>query len=156
MNYKRILAVDLGSKRIGLALSDELNLCLPHCDSFNVKGSLQNSATETVNWYANYTKNPGSIELILVGNPLLLNGEESKRSEISKSFCQKLEIELKARGLDKATSVILWDERLTSVESEDIINRTNSKGLRGDRRRELKDQISAALILSSYQATKRP
>lgn len=156
LNYKRILAIDLGSKRIGLAISDELNICLPHTDSIQVKGSLESSAKLVMDWYANYTKNPSSVEKILVGDPLLLSGEKSKRSEISESFCQKLEIELKARHLDKITSVILWDERLTSVESEALINSTNNKGIRGNSRRELKDQLSAALILQSYQAIKGP
>ncbi len=155
LNYKRILAIDLGSKRIGLAISDGLNICMPHTDSIQVKGSLENSAQLIIAWYVKYTQNPSSVEIILVGDPLHLNGEKSKRSEISKSFCQKLEIELKANDLDKFTSVILWDERLTSVESETFINSTNNKGIRGNRRRELKDQISAALILQSYQANNR-
>ncbi len=150
MNYKRIIAVDLGSKRVGLAISDELNICAPFTDSILVKGSLSTTASATLDWYNNYTKNPSVVQTILVGNPLHLSGEESKRSEISKSFCQKLEIELKARGWDKDTGVLLWDERLTSEESEAIIKETNKRGIKGENRKELKDQISAALILQSY------
>ena len=156
MNHKRILAIDLGSKRIGIAISDELNICMPHTHSIQVKGSLENSAKEIIGWYLNYTKDRHSVETILVGNPLTLDGRESKRTEISKTFCQKLEIQLESMGLDKVTSVLLWDERLTSAESESLLNSTNSKGIKGNKRRELKDQISAVLILSSYLATKKP
>lgn len=155
LKTKRLLGIDLGSKRIGLAISDELDICIPHTGSIDVKGSLEHSAKLIIDWYTIYTKNPASIETILVGNPLHLSGQESKRSEISKSFCQKLELELKARDLDTATSVILWDERLTSVESETLINNQKQKSVKGSKRRELKDQISATLILESYQISKR-
>lgn len=155
MKNKRNLAVDLGTKRIGLALSDELNLGFPHTDSILVKGSLEHSAKLVIDWYAEYTKEPKIVETILVGNPLALDGSLTKRSEISKNFCQKLEIELKARALDESTLVVLWDERLTSVESEILILEGSHKKVKGERRRELKDQLSATLILSSYMSNGR-
>ncbi len=154
MKLKRKLAVDLGSKRIGLALSDELDLGFPHTGSITVISSLEHSAKQILDWYSNYTRDQRSIDTILVGNPLSLDGKETKRSEISKSFCQKLEIELKARDLE-CISVILWDERLTSAESEVLMQEAGHRKIKGNNRRELKDQISAALILSSYVETMR-
>lgn len=150
LNKHNYLAIDLGSKRIGLALVFTTEFSLPILDCLVVKGSLETSACRVLDWLEEHIQNLDKNSTIIVGNPLQLNGEDSKRSLISKNFCQKLEIELKTRGLNLSTNVVLWDERLSSVESELMINAHGRAKTKGEKRKKLKDQLSASLILESY------
>ena len=150
MNKNSYLGIDLGTKRVGLAYSNNPVLPVPSLGTINVRGSLTQTSKEVLEWLNKETQNQIQRTTFIVGNPINLEGQETKRSEISKSFCQKLQIEIEARGLKDIWDIILWDERLTSVESEQMINHREDFRIKGEDRKRMKDQLSASIILESY------
>lgn len=130
----RILALDLGEKRIGLALSDELGLTaqgLPTLSRKNIKEdivSIRKVITE------------GGVDEILVGWPLNLNGSENRQTKFVSEFIEVLK---KNFNLPIKT----YDERLTSLMVEKSMLEAN---LSRSKRKNLADKLSAQVILQSY------
>ena len=140
----RILAIDFGERRIGLALSDPLGITaqgLPTIDTRKVKdvfGFIGNLVTEK------------GVDKLVVGMPRNMNGSIGPKGEKVKKFMQKL-----ARKAE--VEMVAWDERLTSVQSLKSMRAMGTK----QRKKEVTDRISATLILQSYldslgQGAKRP
>lgn len=131
----RILGIDYGDARIGLAFSDpSQTLASP----FQVVRTQKNLA-DTVNAILEATKTY-TFEKIVVGLPLLLSGKESAMTTSVRAFATFLE---EKSGLP----VVLQDERLTSREVERVLKESNLK--RKARVRHL-DRLSATLILQTY------
>ncbi len=127
----KILAIDYGTKRVGVAIGDsELKIAKPLCVLKNDKHVLDH-IKKLIKEY--------SIERIVLGNPLKPSGGKSKMSEAVEEFADYLRNEMK--GID----IILWDERYTSEEAEEYL-----RGLSPNKKRELKDKISAFIILKDY------
>jgi putative holliday junction resolvase len=129
----RVLAIDYGTKRIGLAISDPLGVLATGLDTLrrkNIRADIAHIA-ELVR-----TREVGRI---VVGNPLLLDG---RPSEIS------MEAEAFARRLSESTGVgyEMWDERLTSREAATKLRETG----RQPRRDGGVDKLAATIILDSY------
>jgi putative Holliday junction resolvase len=130
----RFMGLDVGDKRIGVAISDE--------------GGVIATPTETVEReslardIARITGLAASQEVsgIVVGLPLSMDGTEGRQAQKVRQFISSL-------GGKTNVSVIPWDERLTTVAAERAL-------LEGDmtraRRRQVIDQVAAALILQSY------
>ncbi|MBQ3493842.1 MAG: Holliday junction resolvase RuvX [Clostridia bacterium] len=134
MQYKRLMGIDYGDRRIGIAFTDLLQmLSNPH--SIYQSVDMQTDAE----YIANLAKQ-NSVEKIIIGLPLCMDGSENERTEITKNFGAKL---AKLSGLE----IIYEDERLSSVEAEDILreNKVSPK----DRKKHL-DKLSAAIILQTY------
>ena len=130
----RILALDLGARRIGLALSDELRLTaqgLPTLVRTNIR--------EDVSRLSEVAAERG-VTLILIGNPLHMSGSEGAQSAWVREFAEKLESRL---GL----TVELWDERLTSVEAERVLRQS---GISREKRKRAVDRLAAVILLQSY------
>ena len=129
----RILAIDFGERRIGLALSDPLGITaqgLPTIDTKKIKdlfGFIGNLVTER------------GVDKLVVGMPRNMNGSIGPQGERVKRFMQKL-----ARKTE--VDVVAWDERLTSVQSLRSMREMGTK----QRNKEVTDRISATLILQSY------
>lgn len=130
----RILGVDLGDKRTGIAVSDEtgmlaVGVCLIKEDY------IVYIADETAKKAAEY-----DVCRIVVGNPVNMNGTYGPRSEKARQF---------ATLLEEKTSlpVVLFDERLTTVSAHQYMNMTNT---RGKKRKETIDVLSAQIILQNY------
>jgi putative Holliday junction resolvase len=129
----RILAIDFGERRIGLALSDPLGITaqgLPTIDTRKVKdvfGFIGNLVTEK------------GVDKLVVGMPKNMNGSIGPKGEKVKEFMQKL-----ARKAE--VEMVAWDERLTSVQSLKSMRAMGTK----QRKKEVADRISATLILQSY------
>lgn len=125
----RILAIDYGSKRLGLALSDELHLTaqplaiLPRTNRQDDLRRLRELCRKH------------HVSRIIVGHPLLLTGAASDMSKQASRFAARLAKQL-------GVSVELVDERLTSWEAEQTTRRTPG-------RRRL-DDVAAALILRDH------
>lgn len=134
----RILAIDYGKKRIGLAITDPQQImALPFKTidaGNNIKESIQNIIKET----------PDDIEKIIIGNPLLFNGTASEMSKVVETL--KLELEKTLTDVP----VILFDERLTSTQAERFLkeHKVNRKKRVGK-----VDPIAAYIILNGYLAT---
>jgi putative Holliday junction resolvase len=134
----RVLALDFGLKRIGLALSDpEGRMALPYTtlirkDNSHLLARIQDIVDQE------------KVECLIVGLPLGLNGEETLSTRQARNF---------ARLLGRAISlpVYLQDETLTSSEAS---HRLNESGLRGRRQKRVLDQIAATIILESFLAEK--
>ncbi|HBY19377.1 MAG TPA: Holliday junction resolvase RuvX [Candidatus Marinimicrobia bacterium] len=130
----RILAVDYGHKRVGLALSDPLKIVATPLDTLQVNGEealLQALENLIKKWQVNQ---------LLIGYPLGLKGVKTK---------QTLEVERFVEVLKKRISIpiTLWDERFTSAEAKDILRQ---KGVRPSENKGLVDQMSARIILQEY------
>ena len=130
----RVLALDLGKKRIGLAISDGLGITAQGLDTL----ARINKRTD-VAVLAQLIRERG-VTQILMGNPLHMSGRESRQSEWTQEF---------ARDLEKRTGipVKMWDERLTTVEASRVLR---ASGIGIEKRKAAVDQLSAVILLQSY------
>ena len=130
----RILAIDFGTKRMGLAVSDALGMTaqgLPTLERTRIADDLERLRSLVEEY---------SVERVLVGNPIGHSGGETSMSQLVAEFAEKLRRRLPC-------PVELRDERLTSVEA----NRTmRDAGLSIGKRQRAVDRVSAVLLLQSY------
>lgn len=137
----RSLGVDLGDRKVGLAVSDELGLIASPLRLEKVYNPEQ--ALERV---LLAIKDVGAGRVIL-GLPRQLDGREGKQAKICRTFAEKLA----AAGV----TVELWDERLTSAEAERALK---SAGLSRRQRNQHQDAVAAQRLLESWlgaQAARR-
>lgn len=130
----KIAAIDFGLKRIGIAISDQTKkMALP---LMTVSGGL-NAVVAAL------TPRKSEIETILIGLPLLMNGQKSEMAALVESF---------AKDLEKALQIpiVLIDERLSSKQAETHLREANYR--RKERAKHL-DQVAATLLLESYLHT---
>jgi putative Holliday junction resolvase len=129
----RILAIDLGSKRVGLAMTDPLRMIASPYRTLHYRSDKQLITDVMAIVEAN------AVETVVIGLPLHEDSTESEGSTRSRSFAAKLN----RRGVD----TVLWDERYTSRDAEESLRRC---GL--DRRKALAkiDSIAASHILEDY------
>ena len=130
----RILAIDFGVKRFGLAVSDPLGLTaqgLPTLERTNLNADLS-TLSSLVREYA--------VQEIILGSPLSKDGSPSAMSGRVDGFAEKLR---KRAGC----AVRLWDERLSSAEAQRMLR---SSGMGLAKRQRAVDRVAATLILQSY------
>src|SRR5579872_4398581 len=130
----RILALDVGRKRIGLAISDPLGITaqgLPNLVRTNKRADL--SALEQL-------VQEREVGLILMGNPINMRGSEGRQSGWVREFAGAMESRM-------GIPVKLWDERLTSVEAGRVLR---SSGISIEKRAAAVDRLSAVILLQSY------
>jgi len=133
-NPGRLLALDVGARRIGLAVSDLLGVTaqgLPTLQRKNKRTDL--AELERV------IREQGVVEVV-VGYPLRMSGTEGAQAEKISEFAEDIR---KRFGIP----VHLWDERLTSAEANRLLRETDMS-IR--RRAEVVDQMAAVLILQSF------
>jgi len=134
----RVLGLDLGQSRIGVAISDqERRLAVP-------LGTVRTGAPADVKAIAAIVAENGVTEVV-VGLPLALSGRSGEGAEHARAFADAL------RGF-LGIPVELQDERLSTVEAERGLR---TAGVAGRRRREVIDQSAATLILQSYLDRRR-
>lgn len=133
----RALAIDYGRKRIGLALSDELQL--------TAQPLLTLTRTNRRNDLHRLREicRKHSVARIVVGHPLHMTGQESEISEEAAQFARRLQKEL-------GIKVELADERLTSWEAAQMVSRDQSSRLSRRRGKTPIDDIAAAVLLREY------
>ena len=129
----RVLALDLGQSRIGVAVSDDLRrVAVP-------VGTVRTGAPGDVRAIAALVREHGVAEIV-VGHPLRLRGGSGEAADQAEQFAAALRAVL---GLP----VVLHDERLSTVEAERQLARA---GVRGRDRRAVVDETAATIILQSY------
>jgi len=129
----KVLAIDYGKRRIGLALGDtNLRIAVPI-------GSIENRNQKTFEEISQKVREHG-ISIILLGLPLTPSGREGERAREVKDFLEALK-----SHTPKGVEIILWDERYTTKEAYNIM-----EGLSWKKKKELKDSISAYAILLEY------
>lgn len=135
----RLLGIDLGSVRVGVAVCDELGLAARPLSVLRRRGGARDlDAIERL-------VREQEAGAVVLGLPLNMDGSEGPVAQRTRRFAAALEERLRPLGVP----VRLWDERLTSWEAEDLLR---EKGLTPRRRRERVDAVAAALILESYLA----
>jgi len=132
--FTRILALDLGKRRIGLAISDPLGITaqgLPNLVRTRIRTDLD-VLEELIR--------DREVGMILLGNPINMRGTEGRQSVWVREF---------AEALEKRTRlpVKLWDERLTSAQANRLLRETE---MSIKRRGAVVDQMAAVLILQSW------
>ena len=130
----RVLALDLGKKRIGLALSDPLGITaqgLPTLQRTRIREDLDALAELAEKW---------DVRLLLMGHPLHMSGREGRQAEYTREFGDRLAVRT---GLP----IRYWDERLTTVEAQRVLK---SSGISVAKRASAVDQLSAQILLASY------
>jgi putative Holliday junction resolvase len=129
----RVLGLDLGDARIGVAISDdERRLAVP-------LGTVRTGAPADVRAVAELVRQH-EVATIVVGHPLLMSGEAGERARHAERFAQAL-------GGFLPIPVVLHDERLSTVEAERALRET---GARGRERRRSVDRSAATVILQSW------
>ena len=132
----RILGIDYGEARAGIAITDELKITAQGLKTINHNGNDKRLLAELDQILAQY-----NVETIVVGMPLLLNGDKSKRAEITEKFIHKLKCKY------NKIRIVAQDERLTTVQAHRTMNdlEINKK-----KKKQLVDTISAVYILETY------
>ena len=138
MQYKRVLAIDYGDVRIGLAQSDLMQMIASPLDVIPNK-SLEESAKIIADIIAN-----NDVETVVIGLPLNMDGTEGERAQVTRKFADILAQRTTAK-------IVFQDERLSSVEAEDILIEAN---VRREKRKKIIDKVAACLILESYLSRK--
>lgn len=130
----KIVAVDYGDARTGLAACDKAEFLASPVGvihEYNEEKAAQKVADAILEQGA---------ELVVVGNPINMNGTCGDRSEKCTAFGEKLK---ELTGLE----VVMWDERGTTVTAHNMLNVTDT---RGKKRKNVVDAVAATIILENY------
>lgn len=140
-NRKRILGIDYGDSRVGVAITDPLGITVQGLETIERKNSDKIVLKRLDEILANY-----EVETIVVGMPLNMNGTKSERAEITEKFIHKLKCKY------NKIKVETMDERLTTVEAHKTMNFLDVNKMK---KKSIVDTISAEFILEAYvKATK--
>jgi putative Holliday junction resolvase len=131
---KRILALDLGARRIGVAVSDPLGFTAQGLETIqrgNHRGDMETLQRLTKQY---------EVGMVLVGQPLNMSGTSGVQAQKAEFFAEQLQ---KRLGID----VKLWDERLTTAEAQRVLKLS---GVSLEKRKAAIDRMSAVILLQSY------
>ena len=130
----RIVGLDIGTKRIGVAMSDPMAIVAQGIRVITVKDEA--GAIEEIRAFIN----ENSADEVVVGLPLNMNGSEGPMTKAVIGFVEKLKEKIRA-------PVKMWDERLTSLQIErDLVFMDVSRA----KRRKINDMLAAQIILQNY------
>ena len=135
----RALGLDVGHKRIGVALSDPEGIIaspLTIIDAMDTEQAI-NNISGLCNQY--------QVERIVVGMPRSMDGTLGKQAEAVQQFVGRVADTIKIK-------IDIWDERLSSIEADRAMIATGTKK---DKKKKLRDAIAAAIILQGYLDRKR-
>lgn len=134
MNGRRLLGVDFGQVRVGLAVSDSDRKI-----AFPLTTYYRNSTGRDAEYYRHLIEEE-EIEACVVGLPVHLDGREGQKAAEARAY---------GRWLGDVTQlpVAYWDERFTTVEAESVLWEA---GLSHDKRKSRRDRVAAQIMLQSY------
>ena len=132
----RILGIDYGDARVGVAITDALNITVQGLETIQRNQSDKNVLKRLDEILKEY-----EVETIVVGLPLNLKGEKTERTNITEKFIHKLKCKYNKIKIDT------MDERLTTVEAHKTMNFLN---VDKNKKRSIVDTISAVYILEAY------
>ena len=136
----RILGIDYGDSRVGIAITDPLEITAQGLETIHYQGNdkiLLKRLEEIVHEYG--------INTMVIGMPLNLKGEKTKRAEVTEQIIHKLKCKF------NQIKIVTMDERLTTVEAHRTMNDLQIKK---KKKRNLVDTISAVYILEKYMNQK--
>lgn len=132
--HGRILALDYGTKRIGVALSDELWWTAQPLETFE-RRTLEQDVSHIAALVASH-----HVERVVVGLPLQLDGGEGPAVQAMREFLVTLEAGL-------SVPLVLWDERLTTKEAEAVLIAAD---ISRKKRKRIVNRVAASLLLQRY------
>ena len=130
---KRTLCLDVGERRIGVAVSDALGLTAQGVETIFTKGA-ENDARRVQELARQY-----ETDRLLVGLPRSLDGSEGYQAQRVRAFAALLE--------DAGLTVRFWDERLTTVSATRVLLEAD---VRRSKRKQVVDKLAACYILQSF------
>ena len=133
----RIMGLDIGTKRIGVALSDPLLITAQPFQTID-RNPEKNAVAKLEQIIKEY-----NVNKIISGLPLMMNGDFGPQAQDCKDFGEKLSQKLQI-------DVIFVDERLTSFQAEEILKKQKAKYTKD---KGLVDKIAASIILQEYLDT---
>ena len=136
---KRIMGIDYGDARTGVAISDLL------CSIVGSTCVVPSRNTEKALADIVRMCQEQSVGTIVVGLPRNMNGTEGPRAELCREFAARL-------GEMTGLEIVMWDERRTTVEAHNILSQHN---YHGKKRKDTVDAVAASLILEGYLNSKR-
>ena len=139
MKMTRVLGIDYGEQRTGIAITDPLKITAQGLETIKSNGSdkvVLRRIEEIVNEY--------NVDTFVIGNPINLDGTESDRSKLTEEFIHKL------KSRFNNIEIIKMDERFTTVEAHRTMNDLN---IDSRKKKDIVDTISAVYILESYLKT---
>ncbi len=136
----RIIALDVGDKTVGVAVSDELNLTAQGTETI-----FRTSLKKDIGRIAEIAKAKDAKKIIM-GLPKNMNGTEGERSKIVRDFAEKT-----ARALPQV-EIDFWDERLSTVAAERVLIDAD---MSRKKRKKVVDKMAAVLILQGYLDSQR-
>jgi len=132
----KTLGLDLGSRSLGIAISDALGLMAHGVETFRFKENHYKTAIA----YVQELVKKQMVSTIVLGLPKNMNGTIGERGQVTQDFAQKLK---EATGLP----VILWDERLTTMQVERVLIAAD---VSRNKRKAIVDKMAATVILQSF------
>ncbi len=138
MTGSRVLALDYGTKRIGVALSDELGWTAQPLETFE-RRTLDRDVAHVASLVQVH-----AVREVVLGFPLQLDGREGPAIQAMRNFAEHLE-----QGLP--VPLVLWDERLTTKAAEDLLIAAD---VSRKKRKGAVDRVAAAILLQSYLASR--
>jgi len=135
----RVLALDVGSKRIGVAVSDPLGITAQGLETIQRQNKRKDMET------LGRLLKDYEVREVVVGLPLRLSGAEGTQSEKMRRFASDLESQF-------GVTVHLWDERWTSTEANRLLRETD---LSIEKRGRAVDRMAATLILQSWMEARK-
>lgn len=136
MTNMRVLGIDYGDSRVGLAITDPLGITAQGLETINYKGNDKVLLKRLDEIFEQY-----EVDTIVVGMPYNMNGSSSFRVEATEKFIHKLKCKY------NKMKIVTIDERLTTVEAHRTMN---DLGIGKDKKKMLVDTISAVYILEKY------
>ncbi len=131
---RRVMGIDYGTARIGVAVSDELQM-LAHPTETIVVAKTQNPAARVA-----AIAQEKNVERIVVGLPRHMNGSEGESAAAARAFAEKLKALV-------TCEVRTWDERLSTVAAQRALQ---AAGKKSRQTRGIIDQVAAQMLLQSY------
>jgi len=132
--FGRILGLDFGKRRIGLALSDPLGITVQPLPTYN-----RVRVREDIGYLAQLARDR-EITTFVFGDPKYMSGDLSRQSADVREFADRLALATKL-------PIVFWDERLTSSQAHRVLD---EYGLNREERKGKVDQLAAAMILEGY------
>ena len=137
-----ILCLDVGDRTIGIAVSDSLRIVASGIGQLRRDKPEKNKESEHIKSLISEYE----VDKLVVGLPLNMKGEEGEQAKRVRTFVDEL-----SSGIE--IPVVLFDERLSTVEAENVLREAKVSPLK---RRKVRDKIAATVILQNYLNSQRP
>ncbi len=137
----RILGLDVGSKTVGVAVSDPLGVIATGVTTIDRVG-IRKDTGKVIDYIKEY-----GCETVVIGLPLSLDGEDSVQTQKVRDFRTMLENKLRSSGPLSKVKVEWQDERYSTVEAEEVLIEAN---MSREERKKIIDRQAAIVILQRY------